>query len=78
MTKYHVVEEGNGQWCDPIEAASIDTAMKIVERDLHDTCPTDYDSDYEEGDDLPRVQVTISEVGGEETATREFSVGEPA
>ena len=76
MAKFEIVEIGNGPWCDPIEAASIDAALTIVEADLRDSNPADYVDDYEDGDDLPTVDVKIRDIDTDEHIQRTLTVGQ--
>jgi hypothetical protein len=76
MAKFEIVEIGNGPWCDPIEAASIDAALEIVKSDLRDSNPVDYMSEYEVGDDLPTVDVTMRDIDTDEEITRTLTVGQ--
>ena len=76
MGMYYIQEEGNGSWCDLVEATDSDAVWEIVMRELADCHPADYQPDFSEGDPMPRVKVTLREVGRDETYTRELTVGE--
>ena len=75
MAKFEIVEIGNGPWCDPIEAANIDAALDIVKVDLQGANPVDYVDEYEDGHDLPTVDVTIRDIDTDESITRTLTVG---
>lgn len=76
MAKFEIVEIGNGPWCDPVEAASLAAALEIVRADLRTSNPADYVDDYEVGDELPTVEVTIRDIETDEHITRTLTVGE--
>jgi hypothetical protein len=76
MAKFAIIEIGNGPWCDPIEAKSIDAALEVVKSDLRDSNPVDYVDEYEVGDDLPKVKVTIRDIDTDEEIKRTLTVGQ--
>lgn len=76
MTTYEITEIGNGPWCDPIEAASIDAALQVVAAELHSSWPGDYVDEYTEGDELPTVDVIIRETESGEEIRRTMTVGQ--
>lgn len=75
MARYEITEIGNGPWCDPIEAADMDAALQIVRTDLLDANPVDYVDTYEDGDDLPTVDVSVRDIDTDESITRTLAVG---
>ena len=76
MAKFEIIEIGNGPWCDPVEAASIEAALEIVKADLRDSNPADYVDEYEDGDDLPIVEVTIRDIDTDDHINRTLTVGQ--
>ncbi len=75
MTRYEVTEIGNGPWCDPIDAEDIAAAVEAVKKDLAGCHPVDYDNEWKDGDDHPRVKVTIREIETGEEVTHTLTVG---
>lgn len=76
MAKFEIIEIGNGPWCDTIEAASIEVALEAVKADLRNSNPVDYVDEWEDGDNLPTVDVTIRDIGTDKNIKRTLTVGQ--
>ena len=75
MKEYEIVELGNVPWAKPIQAESLEDAHAIVRAELRRSDPSEYVDDWEQGQDLPTVDVEIKSVDGNEFARATFEIG---